>query len=264
MNRMKAIETYYNGYRFRSRLEARWAVFFDELGIKYQYEPEGFKLSDGTLYLPDFYLPDLELWVEVKGIMAETDENKLNMFISNLDDGKALWIIGDIPSEDYFENNRYEEDDIFFNIYYKFFFDNHYWPCICPICGKPGIEFEGRGSRICHHRSAISDNTNSVEGDEVTYNDERVLNAYRVARMARFEHGETPDKYKQNFFIIKDNHGYNIIIRLEDDGFSLFHPQCANKENVFVTKEFVMMLVYSLCSDSDFDGFQKWLTMKGR
>ena len=54
---IKAIETEYNGYRFRSRLEARWAVFFDELGIKYQYEPEGFDL-DGTLYLPDFYLPE--------------------------------------------------------------------------------------------------------------------------------------------------------------------------------------------------------------
>jgi hypothetical protein len=25
----KAIETHYKGYRFRSRLEARWAVFFD-------------------------------------------------------------------------------------------------------------------------------------------------------------------------------------------------------------------------------------------
>ena len=32
---MKAIETEYNGYRFRSRLEARWAVFFDALGIEY-------------------------------------------------------------------------------------------------------------------------------------------------------------------------------------------------------------------------------------
>ena len=26
---IKPIETKYNGYRFRSRLEARWAVFFD-------------------------------------------------------------------------------------------------------------------------------------------------------------------------------------------------------------------------------------------
>ena len=51
---IKPIETEYNGYRFRSRLEARWAVFFDALGIKYEYEPEGYTLEDGTKYLPDF------------------------------------------------------------------------------------------------------------------------------------------------------------------------------------------------------------------
>ncbi len=38
---IKAIDTVYNGYKFRSRLEARWAVFFDAAGIKYEYEPEG-------------------------------------------------------------------------------------------------------------------------------------------------------------------------------------------------------------------------------
>lgn len=46
LNAIKAKETEYNGYRFRSRLEARWAVFFDVLGIKYEYEPEGLVLSD--------------------------------------------------------------------------------------------------------------------------------------------------------------------------------------------------------------------------
>lgn len=66
MEGIKAIETVYNGYRFRSRLEARWAVFFDELGIEYQYEPEGVELSDGSYYLPDFYLPDFHCFFEVK------------------------------------------------------------------------------------------------------------------------------------------------------------------------------------------------------
>ena len=57
---MKAIETEYNGYRFRSRLEARWAVALDEMGVEWQYEHEGFDL-DGVYYLPDFYLPDDEI-----------------------------------------------------------------------------------------------------------------------------------------------------------------------------------------------------------
>jgi len=72
---MKAIETVYNGYRFRSRLEARWAVFFDTLGIKYQYEFEGYDL-DGVWYLPDFYLPDFDTIAEVKPITPTDKEQK--------------------------------------------------------------------------------------------------------------------------------------------------------------------------------------------
>lgn len=63
---LKPKDTVYNGYRFRSRLEARWAVFFDEARIHYEYEPEGFDLKNGESYLPDFYLPDFELYVEIK------------------------------------------------------------------------------------------------------------------------------------------------------------------------------------------------------
>lgn len=66
MTDIKPIETNYKGCRFRSRLEARWAVFFDNLGIKWEYEPEGFELPDGTRYLPDFYLPRSKTYAEVK------------------------------------------------------------------------------------------------------------------------------------------------------------------------------------------------------
>jgi hypothetical protein len=52
---------------FRSRLEARWAVFFDGLELKWEYEPQGFD-ADGTLYLPDFALFAAlgTVWAEVK------------------------------------------------------------------------------------------------------------------------------------------------------------------------------------------------------
>lgn len=79
MEGIKAIETKYNGYRFRSRLEARWAVFFDEIDVAYEYEPEGFDLngvfselfpgknaSENLWYLPDFYLPEYGWYVEIK------------------------------------------------------------------------------------------------------------------------------------------------------------------------------------------------------
>ena len=73
---LKAIETVYNGYRFRSRLEARWAVFFDAADIGYQYEPEGYQLSNGVWYLPDFLLPTFGhkgMFVEVKPMGGDFD-----------------------------------------------------------------------------------------------------------------------------------------------------------------------------------------------
>jgi hypothetical protein len=59
---IRAIETRYKVYRFRSRLEAMWAVFFEQLGIEWEYEPEGY-FVDGRPYLPDFVLrlPDVGL-----------------------------------------------------------------------------------------------------------------------------------------------------------------------------------------------------------
>lgn len=69
---MKAIETKYKGYRFRSRLEARWAVFLNHLGIPFSYESEGFDLGNAGRYLPDFWLPGIKAWLEIKG--CEPDE----------------------------------------------------------------------------------------------------------------------------------------------------------------------------------------------
>lgn len=82
---IKAIETSYNGYKFRSRLEARWALYFDNLNIEYLYEPEGFILSDGSAYLPDFYLPKFKCFAEVKGIVLDTfDYNRAKQLVKDL------------------------------------------------------------------------------------------------------------------------------------------------------------------------------------
>ena len=70
---IEAIQTCYNGFFFRSRCEARWAVLFDLLKIKYHYEIEGYKLSSGDWYLPDFYLPVVNLWAEVKPFSGAAD-----------------------------------------------------------------------------------------------------------------------------------------------------------------------------------------------
>lgn len=71
---IQAIETYYAGHLFRSRLEARWAVVFDSLGIRWEYEPQGYLIGEQRRpYLPDFYLTDLHWWVEVKGTSERLD-----------------------------------------------------------------------------------------------------------------------------------------------------------------------------------------------
>jgi hypothetical protein len=75
MMTLKAIDTAYKGYLFRSRLEARWAVFFDALGLKWEYEAEGYDL-DGVWYLPDFRVQTpqgSDMWVEVKREDVVTD-----------------------------------------------------------------------------------------------------------------------------------------------------------------------------------------------
>lgn len=83
MTRIPAIPTEYNGIRFRSRLEAKWACFFDLLGWKWAYEP-----IDLAGYIPDFIItvvsPDpsrdigTKILVEVK---PETDEDAIGVGI---------------------------------------------------------------------------------------------------------------------------------------------------------------------------------------
>lgn len=63
---MKAIETSWRGWRFRSRTEARWAVALTTASIAFEYEPQGFELPSGW-YLPDFWLPAEKFWLEIKG-----------------------------------------------------------------------------------------------------------------------------------------------------------------------------------------------------
>lgn len=53
---IQPIETHYKGYRFRSRLEARWAVFFDSINANWEYEKEGYDLGRIGWYLPDFWI----------------------------------------------------------------------------------------------------------------------------------------------------------------------------------------------------------------
>ena len=86
---LKAIDTKYAGHLFRSRLEARWAVFFDCLGIHWEYEPEGYVLPDGVHYLPDFRITTpsgARRWIEIKPAHIKNDP-KFAAFAKALEPG---------------------------------------------------------------------------------------------------------------------------------------------------------------------------------
>lgn len=74
-----AIPTEFNGITFRSRLEANVAQFLLDLGLKYEYESRSF-LVNGKHYCPDFYLPDVDRYVEARGYLDENSENVLYLF----------------------------------------------------------------------------------------------------------------------------------------------------------------------------------------
>jgi hypothetical protein len=95
-----AIETRYAGCRFRSRLEARWAVALDHMNIQWEFEPQGFDLPSGR-YLPDFRITTARpgvpvFYIEVKGGMPDTREftvaSEINLYVAPL-----VIFSGDIP-----------------------------------------------------------------------------------------------------------------------------------------------------------------------
>ncbi len=71
-----AIPSVYRNCEYKSRLEAHWAVFFDEHGVEFVYEPHRLLFADGVVYIPDFYLPDLSTWFEVKGNPSRSAQKK--------------------------------------------------------------------------------------------------------------------------------------------------------------------------------------------
>jgi hypothetical protein len=187
---IKAIETRYAGCHFRSRLEARWAVFFNELKVRWRYEPEGFSLPSGP-YLPDFWLPELDRWFEVKPENASGDDPRWEQLAVGT--GKSVVVAFGMPRADEIDSLDYDS-----MVEYVYYGPPDRWPdlevtgvawdngrrfCICPLCGKVGIEFEGRSARMpCH----------PDQGDRRhTDDDMRIWFAYEATNSARFEYGQS-------------------------------------------------------------------------
>jgi predicted nuclease of restriction endonuclease-like RecB superfamily len=63
----------------RSKSETLFAAALDALGLSWEYEPVRFDLGWST-YTPDFYIADLDLWIEVKGFWREDSLRKVREF----------------------------------------------------------------------------------------------------------------------------------------------------------------------------------------
>jgi hypothetical protein len=216
-DQIKAIETVYNNYRFRSRLEAKWGVFFDALSIEYRYEPEGFELGDGIRYLPDFYLTQLKYWIEVKPDIPTTEEREKAIRLSVTTQKPVIILSGDawdtvqgygfVSCDDTFKDalkeGQFEEfktywlsqtecigiDPLIGN-YWGANFDRcytwsrAYW-CQCQKCMSVGI-YAMIG--ITPHK----DNMPCCDQHKYKFDTPDLRTAYTAARQARFEHGERP------------------------------------------------------------------------
>lgn len=186
---MEAIQTYFKGHHFRSRLEARWAVFFEMCGADWEYEPEGFDLGGGLKYLPDFKLRHVNgshfdnqtLWVEVKGDMDEESAQKILHF------SEPIYVVGPMPhADDLWELTRkmgamaYDGPAPHYYNFETVIYDH--------FAAYPGV-FKGYGEEGTGKGFGLF-------GDDSNYlcmrDDGLTWRAFQVALSARFEHGETP------------------------------------------------------------------------
>ena len=67
---------YYKNLILRSSYELEFVKRLEDLNIKFEYEPKRFILTEEITYLPDFYLPDYDKWIEIKGWIRDIDLKK--------------------------------------------------------------------------------------------------------------------------------------------------------------------------------------------
>ena len=185
---IRPIQTEYHGYLFRSRLEARWAVFFDALGVSWSYEHEGYDLGTLGWYLPDFLLTDWPLWVEIKGQDPTFDElarcealaqatHAVMLCVGVPQDGGHIWCFFCDDSG----GGTYHNDSVF-------------W-IAQPHAALVTLE-EDDGERQFYHDAACQRPFSSLlqergfwEIASLELDNQNLRNAVRAARSARFEHG---------------------------------------------------------------------------
>jgi hypothetical protein len=173
-NNIKPIQTEFKGILYRSRTEARWAVFMDYLNVEFEYEPEGFDLGVHGWYIPDFYLPQIDIFLEIKPSMiihpSPTEEFAI------LTKKNIITFCGPPPDPNTLMDFNGGESGFFQTPYGS---DFYYWFCVCPHCRRADIKFMGRADRInCNCPK-------SEHGDKgYNHNDPVLIDAYKESANA--------------------------------------------------------------------------------
>lgn len=207
---LQAIETRYKGYRFRSRLEARWAVFFDTLGATWEYEAQGMKVSRRLFnpwanehfnYLPDFWLPKAELYCEVKGSLSSDELFNLLDAAASLSSndgsgchdagGHDLLLLGQIPEP---KGNEMQRFPVRLHMH-KGDLRVLAWPIEDGCEGVYGTIANDTGEMLYSPDGVRSLLQGRPHMDAWKWSRSRHfkhwLKAFTAARSARFEHGES-------------------------------------------------------------------------
>ena len=194
MSELKPIPTRYKGYHFRSRTEARWAVFFDFLGIPYEYEPQGYVL-EGIPYLPDFWLPESECFVEIKS--GDRDDRSLQKckLLARLS-GKRVFLYNGPPTREVISGI-----EVWYEPAVNETLDLEAEWIECPICGA--VKPNGYVQFTCHPLSTVwiqnSPKWRIEMESKMEYrpklpklrtDSSRLRDAIEAARSAQFEFGQ--------------------------------------------------------------------------
>ena len=163
---LKTIETRYGGILFRSRIESRWAMFYDILDIPWEYEKEGYDIA-GVWYLPDFWMPEQDCFIEIKGRIPTLKEEAVASTLAQKS-GKIVHVFyGSLPNVGWYAGWNIENK----KKYGSFSF-------------TPDIKrVEGVLWRLSPNKVEYEIGTFDLQHDSAT---DKLVHAYHEARTARF------------------------------------------------------------------------------
>jgi hypothetical protein len=142
------------GRRFRSTTEARWATFLTSLGVAYEYEPETFDLPTSGWYLPDLWLPGLDLFLEVKPALVEEDAEAKARELATMT-GKTVLVAHGFGHPDEWDHPAIRDGQPgFIECWYPEGWDAPYAFTAC-VCSAIGCTFEARTDYLRNHRCRV-------------------------------------------------------------------------------------------------------------